>query len=172
MIYLMADWLFSSTFTVVIKVLLSIDSIIYWLIAQFFAFIIDVASSEFVMSDLVNAIINRTYIVVGVFALFVMSYSLIKGMFDPDGAFKGKNSIGSIVKNLLIAIALVALMPTIFQYLFRFQTIIVNNNVIGAIVLGSDNQNMEFVKYVTDEEGNVQVIKYLKQLNILFLLMK
>lgn len=156
MIYLMADWLFSSTFTEVIKVLLSIDSIIYWLIAQFFAFIIDVASSEFVMSDLVNAIINRTYIVVGVFALFIMSYSLIKGMFDPDGAFKGKNSIGSIVKNLLIAIALVALMPTIFQYLFRFQTIIVNNNVIGAIVLGSDNQNMEFVKYVTDEEGNVQ----------------
>ena len=159
MIYTM-DWFFNETFSDIIKILLSIDSIIYWLIAQFFRFVIDVSSSEFVMSDIINAIIGRFYIIVGVFALFMMSYSLIKGLFDPDGMFKGKNSLGSIVKNLLIAIALVALMPTIFQYMFRFQSIIINNNVIGNIVLGANSDAMKFKVDGKDVPVTVENVGY------------
>ena len=156
MIYMM-DWFFNETFTDIIKVLLSIDSIIYWLVAQFFRFVIDIASADFVMTDLLNTIIDRAYVVAGVFALFIMSYALIKGLFDPDGVFKGKNSLGQIIKNLLIAIALVALMPTIFTYLFRFQAIIINNNVIGNIVLGNDSQAMKF--NVNGKEQDITVDK-------------
>ena len=164
MIYTM-DWFFSSTFTEIIKTLLSIDSIIYWLIAQFFRFIIDISSADFIMTDLLNTIIDRAYVVAGVFALFIMSYALIKGLFDPDGVFKGKNSLGQIIKNLLIAIALVALMPTIFTYLFRFQAIIINNNVIGNIVLGTDSQAMKFKvdgKYQEISVENVGYENYIK----------
>ncbi len=164
MIYTM-DWFFSSTFTEIIKTLLSIDSIIYWLIAQFFRFIIDISSADFIMTDLLNTIIDRAYVVAGVFALFIMSYALIKGLFDPDGVFKGKNSLGQIIKNLLIAIALVALMPTIFTYLFRFQAIIINNNVIGNIVLGTDSQAMKFKvdgKYQEVSVENVGYENYIK----------
>ena len=159
MIYTM-DWFFNETFTDIIKVLLSIDSIIYWLIAQFFRFVIDIASADFIMTDLLNTIIDRAYVVAGVFALFIMSYALIKGLFDPDGAFKGKNSIGQIIKNLLIAIALVALMPTIFTYLFRFQAIIINNNVIGNIVLGNDSQAMKFKVNGEEQEVTVENVGY------------
>ena len=150
MINIMASWFFSDTLAEIVKFLLTIDSIIYWIAAQLIAFAIDVASSEFVLYDVINAIIDRAYIIAGVFALFIMSYALIKGLFDPDGMFKGKNGVGSIVKNLVIAIALVALMPTIFQYMFRFQNIIVENNVIGTIILGNDGGSLIF----KDKDGN------------------
>ncbi|MBO4245616.1 MAG: hypothetical protein J5892_02600 [Bacilli bacterium] len=157
MINIMDSWYMTSTFGEVIKFLLFIDSIIYWLIARCFSFIIDVAATDFLLTDLVNQIINRTYIIVGVFALFLVSYALIKGLFDPDSAFKGKNSVTATVKNLLLAIVLVALMPTIFQYMYRFQSIVVNNNIIGSIVMGNDAaitvhyDDPESDGYITDE---------------------
>ena len=64
MIYMM-DWFFNETFTDIIKVLLSIDSIIYWLVAQFFRFVIDIASADFVITDL----------------LYVLPYACLGGSF-------------------------------------------------------------------------------------------
>ena len=66
----MASWFFSDTLAEIVKFLLTIDSIIYWIAAQLIAFAIDVASSEFVLYDVINAIIDRAYIIAGVFALF------------------------------------------------------------------------------------------------------
>ncbi len=145
MIFL-ADTFFTSSLKDVVKILLTIDAFLYDLIAVCLRFIIDVSSTDFKLTDIVDQLTDRIYIVIGVFALFLVSYSLIKALFDPNNLTKGKVSAVNIIKNVVISIVLVTIMPTIFDYMYRLQNIIIENNVIGSIILGNNSQKMIFTR--------------------------
>lgn len=129
----------TETLAEVFKTLLMIDAIIYGFVASVFGTIIDISSANFVSTDLINVLLDRIYVIVGVFALFFITYALIKSLFDPNNAFKGKKSAANVIKNMMIAIVLTVLMPTIFTYLYRFQAVVIDSNVISAIILGSQD---------------------------------
>lgn len=131
----------TEAFSEVFKTLLYMDGVIYGFIARVFSLIIDLSSANFITTDIVDMLLERIYIIVGVLALFLISYALIKSLFDPNNAFKGKKSAVNVIKNMMIAIVLTVLMPTIFTYLYRFQSIIIDSNVISAIILGSGSDS-------------------------------
>ena len=78
---------------------------------------------------------QRIYLVLSVIMLFVFAYQLILLIVNPDG--DGTKKTTGLLKDLVISIALVVVLPVVFRYMTVFQNHVVKNNTIGAIVLGT-----------------------------------
>ena len=134
-------------------ILLTLDSIVYFLISWLYQIIlllcrIDILGNGTEISELVG----RVYTIIGVVILFLVAYSLLRAMVNPDD-LKGKKSPTNIVKNVLISIALVALTPTIFSFALDFQNALLEQNTIGKLVLG-DRTDGESSATTIEKGGN------------------
>lgn len=136
----------NTSFGQLLKTLLSfvcllIDSVVYFLVKVAYKLFLALAQFELFNDSAFEYLINRTYIVIGVISLFIVAYSLLNAIINPDNASKGNKSITKIVKNIVIAIIGVAVMPTIFSYFYYFQKVVLCNNFIPRLILQQVNKN-------------------------------
>lgn len=122
-------------------VCLLIDSVVYFLVKVAYKLFLALAQLELFNDSAFEYLINRTYIVIGVISLFIVAYSLLNAIINSDNASKGNKSITKIVKNIVIAIIGVAVMPTIFSYFYYFQKVVLCNNFIPRLILQQVNKN-------------------------------
>lgn len=85
--------------------------------------------------NLYNMFTQKIYLVLSVIMIFVFAYQLILLIINPDG--DGTKKTTGLIKDLVISIALVVVLPVIFRYMTVFQDHVIKNNTIGAIVLGT-----------------------------------
>lgn len=124
-----------------IGVLLFLDAMIYSLINWVYQIIMVLCNTNILENSFeVDELIKRIYIIIGVVVLFLVAYTLLKSMVNPDEALKGKKSAASIIKDVLISVALVALVPTIFQFAMGLQEALLTRNTLGALILGTSNK--------------------------------
>lgn len=118
------------------SIFLALDGIIYAIISycyEVFNFISEIRVFE--NEDMVN-LANRIYILIGVVSLFLVAYTLLNAIINPENATKDKNkSFAGIVKNIILAIIGIAIVPTIFDYAYEFQSRVLCNNVIQKFFL-------------------------------------
>lgn len=134
-----------------VSILLFLDSLIYSLINWVYQIILILCQVDILNNTFeVQGLINRLYVIIGVVVLFVVAYSLLRSMVNPDDAIKGKKSPVTIIRDVLISIVAIALVPTIFSVASRFQNAILLENTIGKIILG-DTINAGDVTYDSDE---------------------
>lgn len=118
------------------SIFLALDGIIYAIISycyEVFTFISEIRVFE--NEDMVN-LANRIYILIGVVSLFLVAYTLLNAIINPENATKDKNkSFAGIVKNIILAIIGIAIVPTIFDYAYEFQSRVLCNNVIQKFFL-------------------------------------
>lgn len=110
---------------------LLIDGIVYFLVAQLFDLYEILAKSQILSNDFISDVADRMYVVIGIFMLFVVTYSLLKALVNPDNI----KDTGKIATNIVISIVLLSVVPTIFFYARELQSIIVRDNIIGRLVL-------------------------------------
>lgn len=123
------------------KLCLNIDGVIYNFIKYLYSIFYDISTTNFFSRDSYAGIANRLYIVIGIVMLFVLSYSLLKAIVNPDDFAKGEQSFPNLIKNLVITFVIIALLPTVFSVAMSVQTSIVQSNVIGKIVMESDGED-------------------------------
>lgn len=111
--------------------LLAVAYNIFYAVAQLNLFGGNAAGQE-----LYNTITSRFYNVLSIIMVFVFAYQLIMMIIDPDG--KEQKASGTLVKDTLVSIIAIILMPTLFKYMAIFQNHVLENNTIGAIVLGQN----------------------------------
>ena len=129
--------IWNTILTAITGFLLFLDSIIYSLISWVYQIIIVLCQIDILDNTFeIDALINRIYVIIGVVVLFLMAYALLKSMVNPDDAAKAKSSPVTIIKDVIISIALIALVPTIFDFAMKFQTALLEQNTIGKIILG------------------------------------
>lgn len=122
-------------------VCLLIDSVVYFLVKVAYKLFLALAQFELFNDSTFEYLINRTYIIIGVISLFIVAYSLLNAIINPDNASKENKSVTKIVKNIVIAIIGVAVMPTIFSYFYYFQRVVLCNNFIPRLILQQVNKN-------------------------------
>jgi len=125
-----------------IRLLLAIDAAIYGFICNLFEIFIDLASSDVLSETVIESFVNRIYIIVGVIAIFMITYSLINSVMNPDDFLKGKFSGPKIFMNLVVSIVLIALVPTIFDFAFKVQDAILEEDIIGTLFLGKEDNTV------------------------------
>ena len=115
-----------------------INTAIYDLISFLYQIFIALSSAEIFTAEQYKNIASRIYIVIGVAALFIISYGLLRAIIDPDNAGKSETSPTKIVPNVIKAVVLVAFTPAIFNLAYRMQEAVVGSDVIPRIIMGNN----------------------------------
>lgn len=116
---------------------LVLDTIVFGLINSAYKIFMAIASARLLSSDVYFEIANRIYIVIGVVMLFVLSYSILKAIIDPDQATKGELGAGT-VKRVVIAVVGLAITPVLFNVLYQAQGLFLEQDVIGKVFFRMD----------------------------------
>ena len=120
------------------SILLWLNAIIYSFISYIYNIFLILAGGGSIFDDKqIGDMVSRIYVIIGVVVLFLVAYSLLKSMVNPDEAFKGKKSPVNVIKDVLISIVLISIIPYVFDFAFEFQNSILINNTIGKIIAGS-----------------------------------
>lgn len=120
------------------QICLSIDVLLYKLIGSTFQIFNILSEARLFSSEALGRFTSRIYLIISVVMLFILAYSFLTVIINPDNMTKGNSSPGKIVKNIIVALIVLVFTPTAFNYAYGFQTSLIKNNVIGKLVLGAE----------------------------------
>lgn len=123
--------------TVINSLFISIDSLVYYFVGLCYRLFILLATINIFDVKDYNDLVGRIYVILGVVMLFILSYSMLKAIIDPEGTEKSEDSPAKIVGKTVTSLILVIIMPVIFEYAYGFQVAILKTNTLGKIILGS-----------------------------------
>ena len=95
-----------------------------------------IASVNLFSTEVFKEITSRIYVVMGIAMLFIFAYNLVLMIINPEDK-KGSGAMGKVVKETMISLTVVVLLPTIFNYMYIVQSHILESNIIGQIIMGS-----------------------------------
>ncbi len=121
-------------------VFLFIDGIVYWAVSNIFEVFESLARVEFLTQGVYKEIVNKFMVIIGVFMLFYLSYSLLKSLINPDDFSKNTTKL---VTNLIFSLVLLGVMPVIFTQAFKLQTLIIDNHILDKVILGQDTASQD-----------------------------
>lgn len=132
--------------SIVYNVFLFLDGMIYGVIDYMFDIFDFLAKANLFKNEIYMDIVQRIYIILGLIMMFALSYSLLKAVINPDEFAKGEQSFPKMIKNVIISLAIIAILPTVFNFAFNFQNAILNQDTIPKLILGdsftgSENKN-------------------------------
>ena len=115
-----------------------IACVLYDFIVDLYNVFMYTARAEVLSSDFVQGIYNKIGMILGLFMVFKLSFSLV----DPNKFTDEKSGFAGIIKRSVIAIVLLGITPSLFRAAFDFQNLIVgtaNNtdNIIYKIIVGT-----------------------------------
>lgn len=143
-----------------------LSALIYSLIEYLYDVFVLISRAEFLDSNLVNGIYKKVGMILGIFMLFKLIFSLIQSLVEPEKFNDDKKGYVSIIKRSVIAIVLLGITPSIFSEAFNIQNLIIgsdnSNNVIYKLVVGESSNNIEnmgrtiaanlYFSFYTDDE--------------------
>lgn len=121
--------------------LLTIDGLIYNLICYVTEIFNSLVKLNVFTNEGYNDIVSRIYIVLGLIMLFVLAYSLLKAIINPENFSKGETSFSKLIGNTVSSLIIIAILPTVFSVAFNIQNSLVNQGTIYKIILGNDSNN-------------------------------
>lgn len=134
----------------------TLDMAAYWLLGIAYKLFFNVASADLFSNDTIMKFYGRVQVILGVFMMFQLSLTILKGIADPD-SFVGEKGTGKalITKIITALVMLTVLMPIsipspkneyeiqinnnglLFGTLYSLQHRILSNNTLGRLILGT-----------------------------------
>lgn len=147
----MFDWIMPT-----IRVIFAaIDSAVVWFIKYVYQLFISIADVNLFQSDILDALEERVYAILGIFMLFKTAISFIHFVLNPDEFMdKSKGAKKIFLSIFLVLIAIVSVRP-IIDLAMNFQVEMIKNNTVGKFILGSANSDDAFI-----QEDAGQVMAY------------
>lgn len=118
-----------------------LDKAIYGLISFLYNLFNSIASVKLLNSTTLDGLKERMYLIIAVISLFIIIYSLLQIIINPDKGASGEYSTAKVIFNLVKATILILLVPTLFSFAFRFQASVMSKNFIVRLVSGRYTQN-------------------------------
>lgn len=105
---------------------------IYKVAAFAFEIFLVLADGSLLTSINYKDIIENFYLVIGIIMLFIIAFSMLKGMVNPDDQKQGTSNVKKIIVNLITSAIMMAILSTVFTFAFDFQKSFINDsNPIG-----------------------------------------
>ena len=117
-----------------------LDNIIYGLIPQIYRLFVYLSQINLFSDDPsspIQRLVSHIYVLLGIFMLFKVSFSLIQYIVDPNAFRDSSKGMGKLITNVLIALVLLVTVPSIFSFAMRLQTEIIQSNAIGQLIMGT-----------------------------------
>lgn len=123
-----------------------IDSAVYGFINQLYWLFSMLSEASIFTQKQINDFAERIYVLISIIMLFKLGFSFITYIVNPDSLTDKQKGGTALIKKIVISIALLVSVPTIFNEAYYLQNIIFENNVIDKILLGdtyTQNKNNE-----------------------------
>lgn len=135
--FMLGDWLLDAISWLFIKLL---DGVAYSILSLTYNIFYQMSKINLFGADslgqaLYDSISARLYTVLSIVMVFVFAYQLIMLIINPDGG-KDKQAGSKLVKDTVISVVAIVLLPTVYKYMALFQNHVLEENTIGALVLG------------------------------------
>lgn len=119
----------------------TVAAVIYNFIVDLYNVFMYTARAEILESSFIQFIYNKVGMILGIFMVFKLSFSLIQSLVDPSKFTDEKKGFGGIIKRSVISIVLLGITPSIFNMAFDLQNLVVgsaNNtdNIIYKLIVG------------------------------------
>lgn len=114
-------------------------SIIYGLIVVIFNIFNSLTRIDILTTDQVNGIYQRVTMIITIVMVFYITFEFIKYVVSPETFTDKEKGAGKIVMRIVIAILLIAFLPTIFTTAMKLQNRILDTNVISKVVFGVED---------------------------------
>ena len=160
----------SNVGTRLIRTLFStLDKPAYWLLSIVYELFFAVASADLFSNQTIFKFYGRVQAILGVFMMFQLSMTILKGIVNPDTFTGDKGGRALITKVITALILLTVLMPIsipnpkneyekqinnnglLFGTLYSLQHRILSNNTIGRLVLGTTDSSSSITSTSTDD---------------------
>ena len=106
-----------------------------------YSFIITLAETNFFTQEIINSFASRIYVLLGIFMLFKVSFSLVNYIVNPDSFTDKQKGIGKLVPNIMITLVLIVFTPRIFGELMDLQKLVIKEQFIDKIIFGSTDED-------------------------------
>ncbi len=73
--------------------------------------------------SLVSTVRDKLYVILGIFMLFKLSFSLVSYIVNPDAMTDKEKGANKLVKNTIVMVIILMILPTIFNFLYRAQDV-------------------------------------------------
>lgn len=119
----------------------TVAAVIYNFIVDLYNVFMYTARAEILESSFIQGIYNKVGMILGIFMVFKLTFSLIQSLVDPSKFTDEKKGFGGIIKRSVISIVLLGITPSIFNMAFDLQNLVVgsaNNtdNIIYKLIVG------------------------------------
>ena len=155
------DWIMD----MFINLCLLIDNMIYSVNVLLFKLFLAVSNGKFVDS-VFHEFFARLYVIIGIFMIFKVAFSLIQMLSNPDLMTDKEKGAGKLASQIVIALGLIIMVPTIFTMAFDLQSAVLSENIIGKLLFGGtfdENDNTGNINENTiDTQGRFIAITVFK----------
>ena len=116
-------------------------ALIYDFIVIEYDLFVTISRAEILDNAFVEQIYEKVGMILGIFMLFKLTFSLIQHLIEPSKFTDQSTGFVSLIKRFVISIVLLGTVPSIFRMAFDVQNFIVgsndsNNNVIYKLIIG------------------------------------
>ena len=120
-----------------------VDSFLYSFIAILYNLLLQISEQSIFSNGNIDEIAKRVYTFLGIVMLFKVTFSLINYIVNPDAITDKNNGAGNIVKNIIIKLFLIIIVPYGFDFLYQAQSAILKDNILAGIVLGAKGDSTD-----------------------------
>lgn len=148
----------------IVRLLFStLDRPAYWLLGLVYQLFFNVASADLFSNGTIMSFYKRVQLIIGVFMMFQLAMTILKGIMNPDSFTDSKNGAASLVKRVAISLILLTVLVPInipgarnewerqlnnngllFGALYSLQHRILDNNTLGRLILGTNDTSESF----------------------------
>jgi len=118
----------------------SLDRSIYNFISTLYDLLLTIARTSILSQGQISDFADRIYMLLGAFMLFKVAFSLITYVVNPDDFADKSKGLASLGKNAVISLCMLVLVPYVFRAAYELQTIILEDNVIARVILGTGEE--------------------------------
>ena len=121
------------------KILIGIDFVVYGLVEQVLQTIVDLSNVQIFTDVAINEFSRRIYIILGLVMVFKVMMSFIQILINPDSMSDKEKGAGNILKRVVIALALIVFVPSIFKMARDVQGYVLP--IIPKVILGIESSD-------------------------------
>jgi len=111
------------------------DKILINFIGFFYKYFETIINGTLLTDSVVEGMMNRVYLLVGVFVAFRLGMLLINYIINPSEVMDEKVGVNALIKRVIIGMILIIFMPNIFSLAFRIQEAILADQVIERVIM-------------------------------------
>lgn len=127
------------------KIIISLVGGIFKLVNSAYRIFLVLAKAQIFNNDDFNIITKNMYEILSIVMLFALAYGILVKIVDPENSKSGVDG-KKILQKLVMAIVLLALIPSIFSFMFGLQNAILESNVLNSLFTGTSDTGAETIE--------------------------